>query len=186
MKKIGIIIGSLRKKSYARKWAENMLELYPKDFEVEIIEVGELPFYNEEFDEEGPLPGAVKAFREELEMIDGFLFVTSEYNRSIPPALKNALDIGSRPYASTKWAKKPALIVSHSISKLGGFGANHHLRQVLAFLDMPTVGQPEIYLGNSSQAFDEKGKIIDSSTIDLLMKAVDSHVDLVRRFEMKR
>lgn len=184
MKKVGIIIGSLRKKSYARQWANNMIELYPSNYEVKIIEIADLPFYNEEFDEEGGnLPEVVKAFREEIKTLDGVLLVTPEYNRSIAPALKNALDIGSRPPGSNAWARKPALIVSHSISRLAGFGANHHLRQVLVFLDMPTVAQPEVYLGESGKAFDEKGKIISDSRQALLLKAVDTHVDLIERFK---
>ncbi|NLY36752.1 MAG: NAD(P)H-dependent oxidoreductase [Tissierellia bacterium] len=183
MKKVGIILGSLRRESYARKWANNIVEFYPKDYEVKIIEISQLPFYNEEFDEEGPLPEVIQAFRDEMETLDGVVFVTPEYNRSIPPALKNALDIASRPAGSTSMAKKPALIISHSISRLGGFGANHHLRQVLVFLDMPTVAQPEVYLSHSGEAFDVKGKIISTSIISLLLRAVDTHVDLIKRFQ---
>lgn len=183
MKKIGIIVGSLRTESYARKWAKNILPLYPGDYETRIIDIAQLPFYNEEFDEPGPLPEVIRHFREEIKGLDGIVFVTPEYNRSIPPALKNAIDIASRPAGSFILSKKPALVISHSISRLAGFGANHHLRQVLVFVDMPTVAQPEVYLGDSAEAFDEKGKVIKASRMALLQKAVDAHVDLIKRFE---
>lgn len=179
MTKVGIIVGSLRKESFARKWANNMVDLFPEDYEVEFLEIGNLPLYNEEYDTDSP--AEYTAFRESVARQDAILFATPEYNRSISGALKNALDVASRPWGKSVWNGKPTLIVSHSISNISGFGANHHLRQMLTFLNMPMVLQPEVYLANSQNLIDEDGKVNNQGTLDFLQTAVDAFVDLIQR-----
>lgn len=110
--------------------------------------------------------------------------MTPEYNRSIPGVLKNALDVASRPYGQSVWAGKPAGIISQSIGGLGGFGSNHHLRQVLTFLDMPTLQQPEVYISNSSSLFDEKGQITNQDTVKYLQSFVEAFVAHIKRYEL--
>ncbi|HHV94644.1 MAG TPA: NAD(P)H-dependent oxidoreductase [Firmicutes bacterium] len=181
MRKVGIVVGSLRKESFSRKIAVNVAKLFPADYTTEILEIGNLPLYNEEYDQNPP--PEYTAFRSKVRDFDAFLFVTPEYNRSIPGVLKNALDVGSRPYGQNAWAGKPAAIISQSIGSLGGFGANHHLRQILTFLDMPTLQQPEAYIGNSPALFDEKGLITNQDTIEFLQSFVDSFVALIERYK---
>lgn len=179
MTKVGIVVGSLRKESFARKWANNMVELFPEEYEVEFLEIGNLPLYNEEYDTDSP--AEYTAFREAVARQDAILFATPEYNRSISGSLKNALDVASRPWGESVWNGKPALIVSHSISNISGFGANHHLRQMLTFLNMPMVLQPEVYLANSQDLIGEDGKVNNQGTLDFLQTAVDAFVDLIKR-----
>ncbi|MDY0184630.1 MAG: NAD(P)H-dependent oxidoreductase [Desulfuromonadaceae bacterium] len=161
MKKISVIVGSLRKGSFNRKMAKALMALAPDSLSLEIIEIGKIPFYNQDL-EDNP-PQAWTEFREHLKEFDGVLFVTPEYNRSVPSVIKNALDVGSRPYAKNMWEGKPAGIVSVSIGAIGGFGANHHLRQALVCLDMPTMQQPEAYIGNAESLFDENGELASAS-----------------------
>ena len=180
MTKIGVVVGSLRKESFARKWANNIVELFPEGYEVEFLEIGNLPLYNEEYDTDNP--AEYTAFRESVARQDAIIFATPEYNRSISGALKNALDVASRPWGQSVWAGKPALIVSHSISNISGFGANHHLRQMLTFLNMPMVLQPEVNLANSQDLIGEDGKVNNQGTIDFLQTVVDTFVDLIQRY----
>lgn len=180
MKKIGIVVGSLRKESYSKKIAHNVAALFPEGYETEFIEIGNLPLYNEEYDENAP--AEYTAFRNSVKEVDAVLFVTPEYNRSVPGVLKNALDVGSRPYGQSVWGGKPAAIISQSISNLSGFGANHHLRQSLTFLDMPVLQQPEVYLANSPDLLDENGKINNEGTINFLQSVVDAFVELIKKF----
>jgi len=179
MRKIGVVVGSLRKESYARKIAENVVKLFPEDYEIEFLEIGNLPLYNEEYD--GNSPEEYESFREVVRTVDAVLFVTPEYNRSVPGVLKNALDVGSRPYGESVWDSKPAGIISHSISNLSGFGANHHLRQSLTFLNMPVVQQPEVYLANSQDLIDDNGEIKDEQTIQFLQSFIDAFVSLINK-----
>jgi len=179
MRKIGVVVGSLRKESYARKIAENVVKLFPEDYEIELLEIGNLPLYNEEYD--GNSPEEYESFREVVRTVDAVLFVTPEYNRSVPGVLKNALDVGSRPYGESVWDSKPAGIISHSISNLSGFGANHHLRQSLTFLNMPVVQQPEVYLANSQDLIDDNGEIKDEQTIQFLQSFIDAFVSLINK-----
>lgn len=179
MRKIGVVVGSLRKESYARKIAENVVKLFPEDYEIEFLEIGNLPLYNEEYD--GNSPEEYESFREVVRTVDAVLFVTPEYNRSVPGVLKNALDVGSRPYGESVWDSKPAGIISHSISNLSGFGANHHLRQSLTFLNMPVVQQPEVYLANSQDLVDDNGEIKDEQTIQFLQSFIDAFVSLINK-----
>lgn len=171
MAKIGVVVGSLRKESFSKKIAKNVMNLFPGDFESEIIEIGNLQLYNEEYDDNPP--AEYTAFRNKIRECDAILFVTPEYNRSVPGVLKNALDVGSRPYGESVWNGKPAAIISQSISNLSGFGANHHLRQSLTFLDMPVIQQPEVYLANSQDLLDENGKIKKEDTLQFLQSFVD-------------
>lgn len=162
-KKIAVLVGSLRKESFNRKIAKTLIQLAPASLEMEIIEIGQLPLYNQDGDEGTP-PEPWTQFRQKMVKFDGVLFVTAEYNRSVPAVLKNAIDVGSRPYGKSIWSKKPCAIVSASPGAIGGFGANHHLRQSLVFLDMPCLQQPEAYLSNVATLLDEKGNVTNEGT----------------------
>ncbi len=168
IKKIGVVVGSLRKESFCRKVVKTLMSLAPAGFELEEVEIGNLAMYNQDFDDEGPAPAAWVAFREIVKTFDAILFVTPEYNRSVPAVLKNALDVGSRPYGHNVWAGKPAAIISVSQGGLSGFGANHHLRQSLVFLNLPTLQQPEAYIGNVAALFDDNGTLTNESTREFL------------------
>ena len=140
-KKIAVLVGSLRKGSYNKKLAREIIDLAPESLEMEIIEIGQLALYNEDLDENPPAEWV--EFRQKIKDADGYLFFTPEYNRSVSAVLKNALDVGSRPYGQNNWASKPGAVVSSSISALGGAVANHTLRQSLVFLDVYTMQQPD-------------------------------------------
>jgi chromate reductase len=159
---VAVIIGSLRKGSINRQVANALAELAPASLKLNIIEIGHLPIYNQDVDENPP--AAWTAFRERIKAADAVLLVTPEHNRSIPAALKNALDIGSRPYGKSAWNGKPGAVVSASPSAIGGFGANHHLRQSLVFLNVPTMQQPEAYVGGADKLFDANGKLANDGT----------------------
>jgi chromate reductase len=146
--KIAVLVGSLRKASISRRLAKAAMKLSKGGFAYEIVEIGVLPLYDQDLDDAAP--PAWTSFRETVSGVDGVLFVTPEYNRSVPAALKNALDVGSRPYGKSVWNRKPAAIISVSPGAMGAFGANHHLRQSLVFLDMPAMQQPEAYVGHAA------------------------------------
>ena len=148
--------------------ATALIALAPESLKLEIIEIGGLPLYNQDLDENPPVAWA--EFRERLIKFDGVLFVTPEYNRSIPAVLKNALDVGSRPYGKSVWNGKPGAAMSVSPGSLGGFGANHHLRQSLVFLNVPAMQQPEAYIGNAANLFDDSGSLTNDSTREFLIK----------------
>lgn len=181
-KKIGFIIGSLREASYNKKVAKVFAELLPEGYAAEFLEIGNLPFYNEDLDVEGKVPKEWADFRERVLPLDGIFFFTPEYNRSVPAALKNALDVGSRPYGKSVWGGKPALAVSVSPGGIGGFGANHHLRQSLVFLDMPTLQQPEAYIGNIIQLIDENGEF-KKETQDYFQLIVGKYIDFLEKLD---
>lgn len=181
MTKIGIIAGSLRKESYSKKVSKYLGKLLPEGYSAEAIDISGLPMYDEDIDMDSP-PQEYMAFRRKIAEMDAFLFVTPEYNRSIPAALKNALDVASRPYGQNVWDGKPAAIVSVSPSKMGAFGANHHLRQVMVFLNIPLMQQPEMYLGEINQLFDDNGKIVNVSTDQYLKQCMDSYIKWIDRF----
>jgi chromate reductase len=172
---IAVVVGSLRKDSYSRKVAKHLIETAPKGLKLDIVEIGELPLYNEDLDTETP-PKAWVDFRQAVAKADGVLFVTPEYNRSVPGALKNAIDVGSRPYGSSVWEGKPGAVVSISQGAIGGFGANQHLRQSFVFLDVPALQQPEIYLNSIQKAFDENGQLQSDGVKGLLS-------NFLKRFE---
>lgn len=160
--KIGVLVGSLRRESYNLKTAKAIMELAPENLSFELLSIGDLPLYNEDI-EETP-PEQYTRFREQLKNLDGFLFLTPEYNRSVPAVLKNAIDVGSRPYGKNCWDGKPGAIVSVSISALGAFGANHHLRQSFVFVNIPVMQQPEAYIGNAQSLFNDNGGLMNDST----------------------
>jgi len=180
-KKIGVLIGSLRKGSFNRKIAEKMLNLAPPSLQLNIIEIGDLPLYNQDGDDEGKPATAWLDFRKQVNSCAGVIFCTPEYNRSVPAVLKNAIDVGSRPYGQSVWSKKPAAIISVSIGAIGGFGANHHLRQSFVFLDMPCMQQPEAYIGQAANLFDTTGKMINEASISFLQKFVDAYAAWVEK-----
>ena len=171
-KKIAIVVGSLRKDSYSGKLARVMSQLAEGKFQAEIVEIRDLPMYDPDIDTDTP-PPAYTAFRERIRAADGILFITPEYNRSVPGALKNAIDVGSRPYGKAAWSGKPCAIVSQSPGALGGFGANHHLRQMLPFLNMPAMPAPEAYLGGIADKFKDDA-LTDESLRGFLQTFVDA------------
>lgn len=181
--KIGLIIGSLRKDSWSRKIAQVLISMAPKSLTLEIIEIGKLPLYNQ--DDDNQLPEASLIFKEQVKKMDGIMFITPEYNRSIPGVLKNALDIASRPYGQSAWDGKPTAIISLSIGALAGFGANHHLRQCLTFLNMPSLQQPEMYLSYIASLFDESGSLNNKDTEDFLRKYLTIYADWVHTLAKK-
>ena len=171
--RVALIVGSLRKGSYSRAIGMELKALAEPGLEIESVEIGDLPLYNPDLETDSP-PPAWERFREEVETTEAVLFVTPEYNRSIPGALKNALDVGSRPYGQSVWAAKPAAIVSVSPGALAAFGANHHLRQPLVFLNMPTMQQPEAYIGNVADLLDDDGKLKKDDTRAFLKSFTDA------------
>jgi len=174
---VAVFVGSLRKESYTRKLAHALSTLAPPSLALSFVEIGELPFYNE--DRESPAPVEWAAFRDRVKTAAAVLFVTPEYNRSVPAALKNALDVGSRPYGKSVWDRKPGAVVTVSPGALGGFGANHHLRQSLVFLNVPTMQQPEAYIGGAAKLFDAEGKLTNEATIAQLTKFMSAFAEWV-------
>jgi len=174
---VAVIVGSLRRDSINRKVAHALAELAPAALKLSIIEIGQLPIYNPDGDEEPPAEWT--GFRERIRAADAVLFVTPEHNRSVPAALKNALDVGSRPYGRSAWSGKPGAVVSASPGAIGGFGANHHLRQSFVFLNIAAMAQPEAYIGGADKLFDANGVLINAGTRTFLqgfMQAFDAWV----------
>lgn len=177
--KVGVIVGSLRKDSFNRKVANALIENAPESLSFEFIEIGNLPLYNQEYDENSP--ASYVDFRNKVKSMDAILFLTPEYNRSIPGALKNALDVASRPWGQSVWNDKPAGVVSVTIGTTGAFGANHHLRQMLTFLNMPAMAQPEAYISNAMSLFDENGKLINESTKGFFVSFMNAFEGWIKR-----
>jgi chromate reductase, NAD(P)H dehydrogenase (quinone) len=176
---IAIVVGSLREGSLNRALAHELVRLAPPGLSFSFVGIGDLPLYNQDLD--GAPPAAWEAFRGAIRPADAVLFVTPEYNRSIPGVLKNAIDIGSRPYGHSVWAKKPGAIVSASPGAMGGFGANHHLRQSCVFLDMPIMPQPELYLGHFGDAFGPDGRLKDEKLAAFLGSFMAAFADWVEK-----
>ncbi len=164
---VAVLVGSLRKGSFSRAVADNLATLAADKLRLRTVEIGDLPLYNPDIDGDTP-PAAWASFRKEVVGADAVLFVTPEYNRSVPGLLKNALDVGSRPYGQSVWKGKPTAIVSVSPGNLGAFGANHHLRQPLVFLDMPVMQQPEAYISKVGDLLDKDGKLVNEDTKSFL------------------
>lgn len=177
---IGLFVGSLRKASFSRKIANAIIKMAPADFEFKIIEIGDLPLYNQDFDDHNEVPDSYKTFRETVKQLNGVIFITPEYNRSVPAVLKNALDVASRPYGKNNWNDKPGAVFSSSIGLLSGYGANHHLRQSLVFLNVLPMQQPEVYLAQIQNDFDEQGNMNERCS-GFLQKAVDSYIAWYKR-----
>ena len=169
---VAVLVGSLRKESFNRKMAHALIGMAPPSLALEIVEIRNLPLYNQ--DDDANPAAASAAFKARIQQADAALFVTPEYNRSVPGVLKNAIDIASRPYGKSAWNGKPAAVISVSPGAIGAFGANHHLRQSLVFLNMPALQQPEAYIGGAAGLFDEQGKLINDSTRDFLKKFLDA------------
>jgi chromate reductase len=167
--KIAVLVGSLRKDSVTRKVAR-AIEAVTPGLEFVHVELRDLPLYDQDLDGDAPPPPAWAAFRDAMRATDGVLFATPEYNRSVPGALKNAIDVGSRPYGKSVYAGKPGAVVSVSPGALGGFGANHHLRQSLVFLDVPVLQQPEMYVNHAMKLFDGEGQLTSDDARALFTK----------------
>ena len=165
---VAVLVGSLRQASFTRKTAVALRDLARGLLSLEIVEIGDLPLYNEDLEANVPL--AWTGFRDRVRKADAVLFTTPEYNRSVPGVLKNAIDVGSRPYGKSVFSKKPAGVVSVTPGALGAFGANHHLRQSLVFLDMPALQQPEAYIAQVGKLFDESGRLTNDETRAFLQK----------------
>ncbi|WP_164126046.1 NADPH-dependent FMN reductase [Sphingobacterium luzhongxinii] len=181
IKKIGIVVGSIRRDAYTGMVADYLSQHTPEGYQFERIGIADLPLYNQDYDVNGE-PDSYAPFRSQVKSLDGVIFITPEHNRSIPAALKNALDVGSRPYGKNVWNGKPAMVISSSISGLSGFGANHHLRQVLTFLNMPTLQQPEVYLANIQDCFKEDGTLVKEGYGEFLQKALIAYWDFAKKF----
>lgn len=176
--KIAVLVGSLRKESYNLKTAKELMAMAPESLSLELIDISNLPMFNQDLEDNPPKEWV--AFKEKIEAVDGFLFVTPEYNRSVPAVLKNAIDVGSRPYGENSWNGKPAAIVSVSIGAISGFGANHHLRQSLTFINAPAMAQPEAYIGGAAALFNDKGELINDGAKDFLKSYMEAYEKWVR------
>lgn len=176
---VAVLVGSLRKGSFNRKTALALTELAPPSLALEIVEIRQLSHYDQDLD--GSPPAEWVSFRDRIRRADAVLFVTPEYNRSVPGVLKNAIDVGSRPYGESVWQGKPGAVISVSPSAIGGFGANHHLRQSLVFLDVLPMQQPEAYVGNAASLFDENGKLKVDSTREFLKGFIDAFAAWIER-----
>ena len=179
-KTIGIVVGSLRKESFNKSIANYVASVIPAEYEVKFIDISDVDMFNQDLESNPPVSWT--RLREEVKAADAYLFFTPEYNRSIPAVLKNVLDVASRPYGQNVWAHKPAGIVSVSMGGLAGFGANHHLRQTLSFLDVYPLQQPEAYIGNVMGLLDEKGILVNEDTKEFLKSYVDAFTAWIEKF----
>ena len=183
--KIAILVGSLRKESFNRRIAKSICVIRNDGLDCSFVEIGDLPLYNQDYDSAPQQPEQYVRLRDAIRPVDGVLFVSPEYNRGVPGVLKNAIDVGSRPYGQSVWDKKPAAIVTASPGAIGGFGSNHQIRQSCVFLNMPVMQQPEAYLGHVTDAsFDESGCLKDGPLKDLVEKlahAFHDWVDMIHR-----
>ncbi|WP_019217810.1 NADPH-dependent FMN reductase [Legionella tunisiensis] len=177
-----MLVGSLRKESWNRKLALSLIKLAPSSLDLQLIEIGQLPLYNQDPDDQNTPLAEWVAFREEISKVNGYLFVTPEYNRSIPAPLKNAIDVGSRPYGKSVWGGKPGAVISASPGAIGGFGANHHLRQTFVFLDIRCMQQPEAYIGSVNTLFDKQGNLTQDKTEEFLRHYMEHFAKWVAQF----
>jgi chromate reductase len=171
---VAVLVGSLRKGSYSKMVARALIGLAPQSLSLEIVEIGQLSLYNQDLETEHP-PEEWTEFRERIRRADAVLFVTPEYNRSVPGALKNAIDVGSRPPGKSAWQGKPGAVVSNAPGSYGGFGANHALRQSMVFLNVPMMQMPEAYLAHIADAVDPEGNLINDKTRGLLQRFIDAY-----------
>ncbi|WP_309662735.1 NADPH-dependent FMN reductase [Sphingomonas sp.] len=183
--KIAIVVGSLRKDSINRKVALSLCAMADERLDCAIVPIGDLPLYNQ--DSDANPPAQYTRFRKEIAAADGVLFVTPEYNRGVPGVLKNAIDVGSRPYGKSVWNQMPAAIVSASPGSIGGFGANHQVRQAAVFLNMPVMQHPEAYLGHvNDDSFNTDGKLKDGPLKDLVLSLSKAFGDWVHLIHESR
>jgi chromate reductase len=171
-RKAAVLVGSLRKESLNRKAAQALVKMAPASLALEIVEIGSLDLYNQDLEDASAKPAAWIAFRDAVRPMDGVLFVTPEYNRSVPGVLKNAIDVGSRPYGQSVFSGKPCAVMSVSPGALGAFGANHHIRSSFVFLDMPCMQQPEAYINNAGNIFGGDGTVTDEVKRGLFEKFI--------------
>jgi chromate reductase len=176
---IAVLVGSLRHDGFSSRLAHALTVVGGDRLHLRQVSIGDLPLYNQDFDDVPPAPWT--AFREAIRPAAAVLFVTPEYNRSIPAPLKNAVDVGSRPYGQSVFVGKPAAVISQSPGAMGGFGANHALRQSLMFLDMPTLQQPEAYLAHSDKLLGPRGALLDESSGAFLASFMAAFADWVDR-----
>ena len=174
---IAVLVGSLRTGSLTRMAANALAGLAPETLRLEIVEIGALPLYNQDLDTDPPPPWTT--FRERVRAADGVLFVTPEYNRSIPAALKNAIDVGSRPYGASVWDGKPGAVASVSPGAIGGFGANHAVRQAVVFLNVPMMPAPEAYWGQAGTFFDDAGALVNDATRKVMTRFIQAYAGWV-------
>jgi len=172
VRNVAVFVGSLRKDSFTRKVANTLIKLAPPSLKLEIVEIGQVSFYNQDLESSPPADWV--GFRDKVRAADAVLFATPEYNRSVPGVLKNAIDVGSRPKEKNAFDGKPGAVISVSPGAISGFGANHHLRQTLVFLNVPAMPQPEAYIGGANKLFDANGNLINDSTRDFLKSFIDS------------
>jgi len=176
---IAVIVGSLRRDSINKKLANALIRLAPPEFSFKQLEIGDLPLYNQDNDDTPAEP--VRRIKGEITAASGLLFVTPEYNRSIPGVLKNALDNASRPYGQSAWAGKPAGVVGASIGTIGSALAQQHLRNILAYLDVPTMAQPEAFIQVREGFFDEKGNFANPNSAKFLQAWMDRYVSWIKQ-----
>ena len=183
--RIATVVGSLRRDSLNRRVAQSICALRGDHLDCSIVEIGDLPLFNQDL--EATPPEQWVRFREQVAAADGVLFVTPEYNRGVPGVLKNAIDVGSRPYGQSVWNQKPAAIISVSPGAIGGFGANHQLRQACVFLNMPVMQHPEAYLGHVNDgSFDEDGCLKDGPLKELITSLAHAFADWVHMIHESR
>jgi len=178
-KQIGVIVGSLRKGSFTGMMAHALQELSPPSLKISNIEIGAMPHYNQDLETDSP-PASWTQFRKQVLASNGILFITPEYNRGVPGVLKNAVDVGSRPWGKSVWAGKPGAVISMSPGALGGIAANHHLRQTLVGVGLATMAHPEAYLPAVGGMFDESGKLKSAETrefITAFMRAFEAWIN---------
>lgn len=182
-KDIAVFVGSLRKDSVSRKAALALRALAPQGLTLDVVPIAHLAFYDQDLDADpAATPAAYNAFRQRVARADGAIFVTPEYNRTFPAVLKNAIDIGTRPYGKSIWSGKPGGVVSVSMGALGGFGANQHLRQLLANVNMPVLQQPEVYIGGADKLFDQDGNVAVAATAAFLKDYMEAFAAWSDRF----
>jgi chromate reductase, NAD(P)H dehydrogenase (quinone) len=176
--RIAVIVGSLRRDSFNRKLATAIVKLAPKEFTFMQSEIGDLPLYNQ--DDDASPANSVKRLKSEIVAAHGLLFVTAEYNRSIPGVLKNAIDHASRPYGKSVWVGKPAGMLGASVGAIGTSMAQQHLRNILAYLDVPTMGQPEAFIHAKEGLFDDAGNIGEGSK-KFLQDWISNYIDWIKK-----
>jgi len=177
--KIAVVVGSIRRDSFNKQLAHALISLAPQDFSFEFLDIASLPLYSQDYDAD--FPEAARTMKQKISEADGLLFVTPEYNRSIPGVLKNALDWGSRPWGQSAWANKPGALIGTSVGAIGTALAQAHLRNVLAYLDVPLMGQPEMFIKHDESRIDSNGKIVNDDTRKFLQAFVDKYVAWVKR-----
>jgi chromate reductase len=178
---VAVLVGSIRTESITRGIARALIAAAPPQLVPAFVEFETMPIYNEDLESQNPPEWVV--FRSKILSVDAVLFVTPEYNRSIPGGLKNALDVGSRPLGKNVWDGKPGAVVSVTPGAMGGFGANHHLRQSLVFLNVLAMAQPEAYIGHAEQIADESGNIAAPDTAVFFKKIMDSFAAWIDRLQ---